>query len=126
MKREQAEQRAELSGKATHILEARTLVQSHRQLAESIEEGMTVLDIGCGTGAITKDIASNVGPKGKVIGMDNNQALINRAKKTYHHQENLEFIVGNIYDLSFENTFDIVTCSRVLQWLSHPEKAIYG
>ena len=49
--------RAKLSGKATDILKARTLASAHKRLAEILIEGMTVLDVGCGTGAITYGIA---------------------------------------------------------------------
>src|SRR5690625_6697154 len=56
--------------------------------------------------------------------MDNNQNLIEQARKEYANIPNLEFVTGNIYDTGYKNMFDIVTCSRVIQWLSEPLKAV--
>lgn len=117
-----AEKRAILTDSS--IIDARTLANSHRRLAEILKPGMTVLDIGCGTGAITSDIAKKVGPTGKVIGVDNNQALIDSAHNKYSHIPNLTFEVADIYNLNYENEFDIVTAARVLQWLSRPNIAL--
>src|SRR5690606_22310667 len=36
----------------------------------------------------------------------------------------LTFRAGDIYDLEFRSEFDIVTCARVLQWLSRPRAAL--
>lgn len=71
-----ARNRAELSGRATNVLESRTLMSSHRRLAELLTEGLTVLDVGCGTGSITRGIAEMVGPKGRIVGVDSNPDLI--------------------------------------------------
>lgn len=119
-----AHERAQLSGKATDILNARTLGDSHQRLAELVTEGMKVLDIGCGTGAITKDIAEKVGPTGMVVGIDNNTDLINKARKQYAAIAHLEFHTGSIYEAMYDGVFDIVTCARVLQWLAEPQQAI--
>lgn len=42
--------------------------------------GDRVLDIGCGTGATTLDLAARVGPEGKVIGIDISEALLQHAE----------------------------------------------
>lgn len=119
-----ANERATLSGKATSILNKRTLENAHHRLATLVHDGMTVLDVGCGTGAITKDIAERVGPTGRVVGIDNNEQLINEARETYASISNVQFHIGNIYETLYDNTFDIVTSARVLQWLAEPEKAL--
>lgn len=119
-----ASSRAVLSGKLTGVLDARTLTGSNRRLAELLTEGMHVLDVGCGTGAITRGIAEAVGPKGRVIGIDNNPALIEKAREAHGGIPGLTFETGDIYSLSYEQQFDIVTCARVLVWLSDPTKAL--
>ncbi|WP_277679507.1 class I SAM-dependent methyltransferase [Gracilibacillus dipsosauri] len=57
-----AKKRAELP--KTTIIDNRKLSTSHQRLAEILQEGMAVLDVGCGTGAITRGIAETVGEKG--------------------------------------------------------------
>lgn len=124
LKNDIANSRAEIHGEATNILDARSLFSSHKRLAEVLEEGMVVLDIGCGTGAITKDIAKIVGENGNVVGIDNNPSLIKKANELYENISNLSFEVESIYDHPFNNQFDIVTCARVVQWLCDPIKAL--
>ena len=70
-----ARNRAELSGKLTNVLDSRTLTNSHKRLEEIITEGMAILDVGCGTGAITRGIAEAVGPNGRVVGIDSKSNL---------------------------------------------------
>jgi ubiquinone/menaquinone biosynthesis C-methylase UbiE len=119
-----AQNRAELSGKLTNVLDSRTLQKSRKRLAEILTTGMTVLDVGCGTGAITRGIAEKVGPSGRVVGIDNNLNLIEKARKSYAGIPGLTFEIGDIYNLDYEGQFDIVTSSRVLIWLSDPLKAL--
>lgn len=124
MNRKITRSRAKLAGKATKILDSRTLKFSHKRLSELLTEGLSVLDVGCGTGTITKGISEIVGPSGQVVGVDNNPALIERAQELYNHIPGLFFEVGDIYHLKYHDRFDIVTSARVLQWLSNPRKAL--
>ncbi|MEJ8548509.1 class I SAM-dependent methyltransferase [Brevibacillus borstelensis] len=119
-----ARNRAELSGKLTNVLDSRSLAASYRRLAEILAEGMTVLDVGCGTGAITRGIAEAVGPNGRVVGIDSNPALIERARQAHANTSGLTFETGDIYALAYEQEFDIVTSARVLIWLSDPLTAL--
>jgi ubiquinone/menaquinone biosynthesis C-methylase UbiE len=124
MESDKARGRAELSGKATNVLDARTLADSHKRLAQLLDKGMAVLDVGCGTGAITRGMATVTGPMGRVVGTDNNPALIEKAKQACGDTPGLHFDICDIYALPYEDEFDIVTASRVLQWLAHPPEAI--
>ncbi|MED3854308.1 methyltransferase domain-containing protein [Priestia megaterium] len=119
-----ARNRAELAGKLTNVLNSRSLTYSHKRLASILKKGMTVLDLGCGTGAITRGIAEAVGPKGCVVGIDSNPNLIEKARQNYGETPGLTFETGDIYNLTYEGDFDIVTCARVLIWLSDPLKAL--
>ena len=116
--------RAELSGKLTNVLDSRSLESSHKRLAGILTEGMAVLDVGCGTGAITRGIAEAVGPNGLVIGIDNNPSLIEKARKNHGEIPGLFFEIGDSYNLPYDQQFDIVTSSRLLIWLSDPFKAL--
>jgi trans-aconitate 2-methyltransferase len=55
----------------------------------------TILDIGCGDGRITEEIAKRI-PKGSVIGIDISPNMIEHARKN-HKQNNLTF---ELYDIS--------------------------
>lgn len=119
-----ARNRAELSGKLTNALDSRSLTNSHKRLAEILTKGMTILDVGCGTGAITRGIAEAVGPNGRVIGIDSNPSLIEKARQAHGGMPGLSFETGDIYNLTYDKEFDIVTSARVLIWLSDPLKAL--
>lgn len=106
------------------ILNVRSLVTAHRRLAEVLKPGNTVLDVGCGTGAITRNIASEVAPHGFAVGVDINTHLIEQARLAQQGTTNLQFVVGDIYHLPFSRAFDIVTAARVLQWLAEPQQAL--
>jgi SAM-dependent methyltransferase len=87
---------------------------------------MDVLDVGCGTGAITADIARAVGPDGMVLGMDRDEAHVADAAGQHAGVENLAFQAADILSLDeeFHNRFDIVTAARAIQWISEPQTAI--
>ncbi len=110
-------------GTAT-ILNARSLRTAHRRLAELLRPGLRVLDVGCGTGAITRGIAEAVGPAGEVVGIDTNVDFIAEARRAHARIPGLTFEVADVYSLPFHDAFDIVTAARVLQWLSAPRDAL--
>jgi len=85
---------------------------------------MTVLDVGCGSGAITSGIARAVGVSGHALGIDRDEALLALARQHYHHIPNLRFEQGDAVSLAFNPQFDVVTAARTLQWISQPAHAI--
>jgi SAM-dependent methyltransferase len=89
---------------------------------------MTVLDVGCGTGAITADIAKVVGRGGMVVGLDRDDANLAIARQEHGDTDNLRFENGDILTIDFEGDFnrgfDIVTAARTLQWISGPGRAV--
>jgi SAM-dependent methyltransferase len=107
----------------TRILDRRTLRQDHRALVALLAQGMSVLDVGCGTGAITRDIARAVGADGQVIGLDRDRGLIERANGQAS-APNLRFAVGDATTLEADERFDVVTAARTLQWIADPREAI--
>jgi ubiquinone/menaquinone biosynthesis C-methylase UbiE len=56
---------------------------------------MVVLDVGCGSGAITRDIADAVGPTGKVVGVDLNDQLLAMAANHARLRAKLTFELGD-------------------------------
>lgn len=106
------------------ILNRRTLDRDHRTLANLLRPGMTVLDIGCGTGAITVGIAKTVGPNGNVLGIDRDSEQIDAARQAHAGIPNLRFEEADALSMSYEARFDVVNAARTLQWLSRPAEAI--
>lgn len=106
------------------ILDRRTLQRDHRHLAGLLRPGLSVLDIGCGTGAITAGIAEAVGPHGYVVGIDRDEGLLERARAKHGSLRNLRFEHGDATALSYRAQFDIVTAARTLQWISELDSAL--
>jgi ubiquinone/menaquinone biosynthesis C-methylase UbiE len=119
-----AEYRAHMPEGTQRILNARSLQTAPRRLAALLRPGLTVLDLGCGTGAITRDIAAAVTPHGQVVGVDVNAALIAEARRVHGALPGLTFEVYDVYTLPFRAAFDVVSAARVLQWLAHPLDAL--
>jgi SAM-dependent methyltransferase len=107
----------------SRILDRRTLAADHRCLAALLRPGMSVLDVGCGTGAITRGIAEAVGPAGMVVGVDRDRALLVRATEQ-RPLANLRFEHGDATSLDDEGRFDVVTAARTLQWIADLPAAI--
>jgi len=104
----------------------RTAANSAAYLVPLLAEGMSLLDIGCGPGTLTVDLARHVAP-GNVIGVDAAEQVLQDARA--HAKEegvaNVEFQHANAYKLPFDDdSFDVVHAHQVLQHLSDPVAAI--
>ncbi|WP_435300459.1 methyltransferase domain-containing protein [Timonella sp. A28] len=104
----------------------RTVSNSAAYLAPQLHSGQTVLDIGCGPGTLTVDLARHVAP-GQVIGVDAADEVLDdaRAHAAEENVTNVDFQHANAYKLPFaDNSFDVVHAHQVLQHLSDPVAAI--
>jgi ubiquinone/menaquinone biosynthesis C-methylase UbiE len=109
---------------ASRILDTRSLATSHRRLAERLRPGMTVLDVGCGTGAITRDICARAGAGTAVVGADISATMLAQATAARGDGGTPWYVRADVYALPFTRAFDIVTVARVLQWVSRPDAAV--
>jgi len=76
-----------------------------------------VLDIGCGSGKITANIAGRV-PSGHVIGVDLSQGMIEFAKDNYEpYYSNLTFDQSDIFEFDAPSAFDVIFSSGSLHWI---------
>ena len=104
----------------------RTVQNSAAFLLPHLTPALDVLDVGCGPGNITIDLARVV-PSGHVTGIDLSPQVINLARELQHQSEvtNVRFDVGDVYGLSFaDRSFDVVYAHQVLQHLSNPVVAL--
>jgi len=117
--------RAFMPTAACGILTARTLANSHPTLLPLLQSGMSVLDVGCGPGALTLEIARRVDP-GAVVGMDANPEMIRAAEATIPPgaHRNLIFYTGDIRESAWDGEFDVVNAARTLQWIPDPTAAL--
>jgi ubiquinone/menaquinone biosynthesis C-methylase UbiE len=91
-----------------------------------LEPGMSLLDCGCGPGAMTVDLAKIVAP-GQVVGIDRHepQLELGRQKATAAGVDNVRFEQGDIYSLPFEDgALDAVFAHAVIYHLARPEAAL--
>jgi ubiquinone/menaquinone biosynthesis C-methylase UbiE len=86
-----------------------------------IGEGDDVLDLGCGTGHITRTIRE--GTSGRVVGADPSAGMILEAKKGAN-RAGVTFIVQKAEGLDFFEEFDVVFCNSAFQWFRDPRRAL--
>ena len=108
----------------SEVYNARSLATDFRTLIPSLKKGLKVLDVGCGTGAISKGIAELVGPEGNVTAIDNDNNFIENGKKHFSEVKNLTLINANLFEFETEEKFDLIVAARMLQWLSTPVEAL--
>ncbi|MDH3692560.1 MAG: methyltransferase domain-containing protein [Gammaproteobacteria bacterium] len=85
----------------------------HDFFCNRLSRGETVLDLGCGMGALAYDM----GRAGAIVtGIDLNEENINTARRRFSHK-NITYIVGDVNGSVPEQTFDTVILSNVLEHL---------
>ncbi len=92
-------------------------------LEAGLKDAKLTLDVGCGSGVVTRDIAHFT--KGNVIGIDGSPDMIEVAEKVLKDCRNVKLMVGGAHRLPFKNnTFDIVTCNLLLMWADNPQNVV--
>ncbi len=92
-----------------------------------LKPGERALDVCCGTGDFSFDLANAVGAEGSVVGVDFAAPMIElaKAKAGRLKRDNIEFLVGNACDLPFEdNSFDCVTVGFGIRNVADIDKAL--
>jgi SAM-dependent methyltransferase len=116
-------------GHADPVLQShrwRTVENSAGYLAPHLRAGLDVLDVGCGPGTITVDLAGRVAPGGRVVGLDVSSAPLDEARDlAVRSRVEVEFTVGDVYGLEAgDGSFDVVHAHQVLQHLTDPVAAL--
>lgn len=82
-----------------------------------------ILDVGCGTGAVTMDIALLT--KGDVVGVDIDDGKLQKAERLLSGINNAKVMKANVLNLPFENeSFDLVVFNIVLVYIKDQQKAV--
>ncbi|WP_216870688.1 methyltransferase domain-containing protein [Modestobacter excelsi] len=115
-------------GHADPVLQShrwRTVENSAGYLAPHLRAGLDVLDVGCGPGTITVDLAARVAP-GRVVGLDVSAAPLDEARAAADRAGvAVEFAVGDVYALAAaDDSVDVVHAHQVLQHLTDPVAAL--
>jgi ABC-type lipoprotein release transport system permease subunit/SAM-dependent methyltransferase len=106
-----------------HRRSALQQAMAEKQLAGlTLEGGEQVLDVGCGDGTITAEIAARV-PRGGVLGVDPSHDMIAYASSHYAGA-NVRFAAGDARRLPYRNEFDLVVSFNALHWVPEQDAAL--
>jgi SAM-dependent methyltransferase len=104
----------------------RTAENSAAYLLPHLKSGLTLLDLGCGPGTITADLATRITP-GRVTACEVKESALDlaRAEIARRGLTNVDFVVGDAHALDFpDDSFDVVHAHQVLQHLGDPVAAL--
>lgn len=80
----------------------------------------SVLDIGCGTGRLTVELA-RLASKGKVLGIDPSVEMLEKAERTSLGSGNLRFSLSSAQSMAFTDQFDLIFSNSALQWIKEQD-----
>ena len=110
-----------------HPLRRRLQPPYETAVRHGLEPGMTVLEVGPGSGTYTLGAAQRVGPEGKLVTVDIEPKMITRVLRRVQREgvENVEARVADVYDLPYDNgTFDVVYMIAVIGEIPDPVRAM--
>jgi trans-aconitate methyltransferase len=82
--------------------------------------GESILDLGCGTGHLTAQIAES---GAQVTGVDRSAEMVAAARLAY---PNLKFEIADAKNLAYRDEFDAVFSNATLHWIHEPELVLRG
>jgi ubiquinone/menaquinone biosynthesis C-methylase UbiE len=91
-----------------------------------LQPGQRVLDVGCGVGDVTRMVAKQVGPTGRVVGIDLSKLLIDEAwRRSDGLSLPIEYATGDARVLNFAaDSFDASRVDRTLMFIDEPRRAL--
>uniref|UniRef100_A0A0G4GHU3 Methyltransferase domain-containing protein n=1 Tax=Chromera velia CCMP2878 TaxID=1169474 RepID=A0A0G4GHU3_9ALVE len=102
----------------------RTAEKFAGHVVKILKRGDEVLDVGCGPGSITSGFCKYVGPKGRIVGVDSSESVLEEARarpEVVSGAAVVDFRKGDGTALDFpSNSFDVVHAHQVLQHVTTP------
>jgi SAM-dependent methyltransferase len=105
----------------------RTARNSAAYLLPHLRPGQRLLDVGCGPGTITMDLAELVGPAGHVTALETTDDALELARAEARRRETttVDFVTGDVERLDLpDDAYDVVHAHQVLQHVSDPVAAL--
>ncbi|GBE04637.1 trans-aconitate 2-methyltransferase [bacterium BMS3Abin10] len=88
-----------------------------------VRETNSILDIGCGTGKLTAELA-RLASKGFVTGIDPSKEMLDKARRTCESFKNTSFRLISAQSMSFTDEFDLVFSNSALHWIKEQHEVI--
>ena len=104
----------------------RTAENSAAYLLPHLRSGLDLLDVGCGPGTLTCDLADRIAP-GAAVGLDASAEVVAEAEAEARRRgtPNVTFVAGDVYALDApDDRYDVVHAHQVLQHLTDPVAAL--
>jgi SAM-dependent methyltransferase len=98
-----------------------------RVLAEAgLRPGLRCLDLGCGGGDVTRELAAAVGANGSVVGIDADAIKLELAQRDAIERglANIEFRQADVYQWCEESAYDLIYCRFLLSHLHDPTHVV--
>ncbi len=98
------------------------LIRYHIFFIDNVSENDTVLDVGCGNGALLKDVVSKT--KAPAVGVEISLENVEAAKRRTFGINNIEIINCDIWEYKDNRSFDVIMLSNVLEHLEERVKLL--
>ena len=95
-----------------------------KYLAHRVRPSGEVLSVGCGPGVILSAV-TNLDSSIKATGIDVSEGRLQQAKEKNRDNSRVQFVCGDAQSMEFQsNSFDLVYCRMLLQYLKEKERAV--
>ena len=115
---------AEMAAKQEQMARTEDMVRQRSEIMRvlSPSKAEVILELGSGNGILARDMVNAVGPKGRVVGLDSSEAILEMAR---HLCPEGEFLLGDAQNLPFENgSFDAIVAAQLFCFLDDVDCAL--